>query len=114
MSAEAAVSKRIREACTDGLEQAVPSLIDIARGARDATPAAQVAAFDRLGKYGVGTRVNVVVTGGELSGLFVRIADEVFRPSRKKLKTFCDLLARELDAWKGDDFGEDPEGDADA
>jgi len=106
-------SERIREACADALEASVPGLVAIARGEIEkATPATQVAAFDKLGKYGVGTRVTVEIVGEELAGVFARVLQETLELPPDRLDRFMDRLKEELLKLEQGEAEEPPENES--
>lgn len=110
---EKPAAQRIREACADGLEQAVPKLVALATG-DGASATTQIAAFDKLGKYGVGTRVTVQITGEDLGQLFARVAQEAFGLSRESIDLFVERLRAELAKLEAGEVDDESEKDPDS
>jgi len=106
-------SQRIRDACADAVEKALPQISALVDGTDDkATVAQKLAAFDKLGKYGVGTRVTVEIVGEELAGIFARVLSDTCDLAPESLDLFMDRLKEELLKLEQGEIEEPPENEA--
>jgi hypothetical protein len=91
------IAYRIRRACAEGVEAAIPNLIEIATGKADGvTPGEQTQAWDKLAKYGIGPLKAVMVEDAEVATLAVNLVNEMFRPTPEQLTAFADRLTTEI------------------
>jgi hypothetical protein len=89
------IPMRIRDACVLGFEQTIPTLVRIANSEK--SPTAQIAAIDRLGKYGLGGRSELLFEGKEVVEICLQQVKETFSPSETVLNRFKKRLLDEFE-----------------
>lgn len=104
------VPMRIRDACALAFEQTIPNMARLAMD-QGGPPTAQIAAFDKLGKFGLGGRSELLFEAGDIAQVCIRQVREMFSPSDAQLRRFKNLLMQEFDevrkaATEGGELGE--------
>lgn len=98
--ASSPIPMKLRDRCAKVFESLISEIEAIVKNPEASIPN-RIAAFDKLGKFGLSGRNTVMISNWELLDIVVHIAWEVFDPPRERMHELVRQVRKELEARGG-------------